>query len=284
MTPTSAEAPGLSRAAYEYRWLLDRGYAGSAALKLVGDKHQLPRDERMLLFRGVCSSDEAVERSSAIAPRHGGGSDARLLVDGYNQALTAMFYLQGRPLFVGNDGLTRDSGGSHGRIPDSALFERAVAMLAALAAREAPAATEIYLDSPVSGSAEHAKLFRRLFAEAGIQAEVFLERSADAPLKAEAIEKSSRNNNRGEMPRGGALFIATSDSGIAAAVAKGELNRTTRSAYLYDAARAAIELAFGPVELLEVSRLLEEEARLVDDAQVERGIDSGDAGFAGDAG
>jgi hypothetical protein len=230
-------SPLLARAATDYRWLLDRGYAPRAALKLVGDRRQMTSDERMILFRGVASSEASASRAALIAAGAGG---RELLVDGYNQALTVMHYLTGRPLFVGSDGLLRDAGGSHGRIADRPLFERAVGALVDCLSRQRPAGVEVYLDAPIPGSAGHAQVFRDLLAAGGIEAEGRLERSADAPLKA--------------APR--LSLVAPSDSAIADALAARAASPDPPR--IYDAARWAIELAFGGPGILDLGRLLAE--------------------------
>jgi hypothetical protein len=241
-------SPALARAALEYRWLLDRRYSASAALKLVGDRHQMSRDERMILFRGVASKKDSEARSALIAAPESIGPGCRILVDGYNQALTVMHYLSGRPLFVGTDGLTRDAGAAHGRIADRDRFERSLGFLADGLAALSPERVAVYLDAPVPGSAAHAALFRSSLEERGVEAIVLLERSADAPLKAAKGLGSE------------SLLVATGDSAIADALAgagSGASAPTGPSARLYDAARRAIEEAFWPVELLDLGRLLE---------------------------
>jgi hypothetical protein len=246
MLPAS---PSLERAALEYRWLIDRDYSAGAALKLVGDKHQLTRDERMILFRGVASKRGSEARSAILAEPSSIGAGRAIFVDGYNQVLTVMHYLAGRPLFIGTDGLLRDAGAAHGRIADPILFERAVGLLADRLAAPSPERVAVYLDAPVPGSAGHASLFRRLLEERGIEAIVLLERSADAPLKAVG-------SLAGESP-----LVATGDSAIADALA-GAASRENAGAaggaMIYDAARCAIELAFGPVDFLDLGRLVEE--------------------------
>jgi hypothetical protein len=234
-------SPSLARAALEYRRLIDWGYSPAASLKLVGDRHQLGRDERVVLFRGVSSSEDSEARARIIASPSSIAPGLELLVDGYNQTLIVMHYLLGRPLFIGTDGLTRDAGGSHGRIADQGLFERSAGILADRLAAVAPERAAVYLDSPVPGSAGHAALFRRLLAERRMEATVLLERSADFPLKAAAFET-------------GAL-IASGDSAIADALAAARA-RAGEGARIYDAARWAIELAFGPAELLDLGRLV----------------------------
>jgi hypothetical protein len=237
------DSPILARAARDYRWLLDRGYPASAALKLVGDRHRMTKDERMILFRGVAGSADSAARAAILSP--GGAEGREILVDGYNQALTVMHFLTGRPLFIASDGLVRDAGGSHGRIADPGLFERAAAALADRLALLAPARVAVFLDAPVPGSAGHAAMFRALLAARGLEAEVRLERSADAPLKAAR----------------GRILVATGDSVIADALAaaRGLPAGEGEGPLIYDAARWAIELAFGKAELLDLRGLLAEE-------------------------
>lgn len=262
-------SPALARAAREYRWLLDRGYSSQAALKLVGDHHQMSRDERMILFRGVAARKDSEARSALLAPPESISPGAAILVDGYNQALTVMHYLSGRPLFIGTDGLTRDAGAAHGRISDRGRFEGSIGILCDRIEALSPERVAVYLDAPVPGSAGHAELFRRALEERGVEAIALLERSADAPLKAAGGRDS------------GAALVATSDSAIADALAAsaarpaiGTFGEALASAFgeaaagpaaeprpgvrLFDAARWAIEMAFGPADLLDLGILLQE--------------------------
>lgn len=248
-------SPLLARAAFDYRWLLDRGYAPRAALKLVGDRLQMTRDERMMLFRGVARSADSSARQALLLDGRSekkltegfaSGIARDLLVDGYNQALTVMHYLAGRPIFIGTDGLARDAGGSHGRIADQTLFERSAAALLHRLAALRPASLIVYLDAPFPGSATHASLFRSLMeAEglpgSGIDCEALLERSADAPLKAAPAHS----------------IVATSDSAIVDALAsRGPGASSVYDARIYDAARWTIELDFGRSGLLDFRELL----------------------------
>jgi hypothetical protein len=208
--------PALAEAANEYRWLLDRGYADSAALRVVGDHHQLEKDERILLFRGVASGSASERRRALLVPSPRGRV---LTIDGHNQAFTVMHYLLGKTLFIGSDGYLRDSGSAHGRIADPGLFFRSIAILADGIASSSPSRVVAYFDAPVSGSAAHAEALRSLLTARGIPAESSIHRSADAPLKARTGE-----------------ILATSDSGILDGCA---------AEVTFDAARAAIEAAFG---------------------------------------
>jgi hypothetical protein len=209
----------LEKAARDYLWLLDRGYSGSAALKLVCDRFQLPREERMLLFRGIAPSKASAARRHLVTDRARGRP---LLVDGHNQALAVMHYLEGRPVFLASDGLVRDAGGSHGRVARPELLERALVLLAERVATAAPSSTLAYFDAPIPRSAGHAEAFRRALAASGLEVEVRLAANPDLALKL--------------APPGS--LVATSDSAIADALAARPAEECLG---LFDAARAAIE-------------------------------------------
>ena len=226
-------APNLPVAARDYRWLLDRGYSGAAALKLVGDRFQLAREERLVLFRAVAAAATSARRRSLL---HASPRGLRILVDGYNQILTVYHYLGGRPVFVSADGFLRDAGGAHGRIADQGRYDRASAILVDAFAEAGPLRVAVYFDAPVPGSAGHARRFRDALGEKGIDAEAFVEKSADAPLKL-AIA--------GDV-------VATSDSAILDAL----VDRAGTGAF--DAARAAIEAAFGERPWLDLGSLLDQ--------------------------
>src|SRR5206468_3399307 len=62
----SANVPALRQATEEMSWLASRGYAGTASLKLVGDRHALTLRQREAVSRCACA-DSAV--SSRLARR-----------------------------------------------------------------------------------------------------------------------------------------------------------------------------------------------------------------------
>lgn len=211
----------LLDAAGDYRWLLDRGYPVTASVKLVGDRHRLDRESRLVLYRGVSDAPSCLRRSSLLS---GPPEDREVWVDGYNQLFTVANYLDGRRLFLSADGLLRDAGAVHGRISREATFLRAQDLLAEALASCAPSRLVLRFDSPVSGSAHHARDFAAALRARGLETEAFLDRSADFPLKS--------------APPGSS--VATSDSVVADALySRGGVT-------LFDAARYALERAFGP--------------------------------------
>jgi hypothetical protein len=222
----------LIGAAADYRWLLDSGYPEQASIKLVGDRFALGKEERLVLFRGISSSAASASRRSAQV---GGAAGRLLLVDAYNQIYSVMHYLAGKPVFVCSDGLLRDAGAAHGRISNAELFDRAAATLARGLARAHIAKALAYFDSPVPYSAAHARAFRETLSAAGVDADCPVVKSADFPLK--------------EAPPGSAA--ATSDSGIV-----DDLAKRAPPIPIFDAARFAIEKAFGPRPWLDMGEIL----------------------------
>jgi hypothetical protein len=212
-------------AARDYRLLLDRGYSGPATLKLVGDRHRLSAEERLILFRGIASTGDSARRRTKLAKEAAGKP---LLLDAYNQAFGIVHYLLGKPCFVATDGLLRDAGANYGRVPHDELLLRAFAELAAGAASCGVARVEAFLDSPVSRSAEHAAGLRAALVSAGLEAAVSIGKSADGAIVA-------RLGGRLGEPEGAAL-VASGDSAL-----------VDRAPAVFDLARRVLEERFGAV-------------------------------------
>lgn len=206
-------------AARDYRLLLDRGYSGPATLKLVGDRRRLRAEERLILFRGIASTEDSARRRSRLVTEAAG---KLLLVDAYNQAFGIVHYLLGKPCFVATDGLLRDAGANYGRVPHDELLLRAFAELAAGAVSCGVARVEAFLDAPVSRSAAHAEAFRAALAAAGLEAEVSIGKSADGAIAARLGGLS------------GAAVVASGDSCL-----------VDRAPAVFDLARSVLEERFG---------------------------------------
>jgi hypothetical protein len=167
----------LRAAIVDYRYLLDRGYPVQATIKLVGDRYRLDRSARVILFRGVLNEETSATIASRIVlelPRR-----ASLCIDGYNVLFTLANYRAGRPLFMGTDGLLRDSGGSHGRFATGTAFAEALTALVDALPGFDPDRVVFYLDAPVSTSHDHAAAIRNACGIRGIPAEVCVVASAD---------------------------------------------------------------------------------------------------------
>jgi hypothetical protein len=181
MKPALGLSDALRSAAGDYLFLLDRGYPDTASVKIVGDRYRLSKEERGMLFRGLASTEKARARRRKLTERP---TSKELHVDGYNVLFTLLNYRQGKRLFISSDGFLRDTGGVHGRFTDRSLFyDLARELLAFLPGRGFSAVT-VYLDSPVSHSAEHAGFIRELISLEGLSGTCELCASADYCLKA----------------------------------------------------------------------------------------------------
>lgn len=154
----------LQGAVADLSWLLGRGYAPTASLKLVGDRHGLDGDQRRAALRMSCAPQAAADRRVRQVVR----ADA-LHIDGYNVLTTVQVALMGGELLECTDGTLRDMAGMHGRWrgdPDPA-FARIDATLRRLKVKSA---TWLF-DAPVSGSATMAGKARALGWDAEVVAD-----------------------------------------------------------------------------------------------------------------
>lgn len=170
----------FKQAMKDYSFLLDKDYPERPALKLAGDRYRLSGLQRTVLFRGITAAGKARSRQSKIFHLLKGKP---LHVDGYNVLFTVMNYLLGKTVFISNDGLMRDSGGTYGGIEDETFFYKAVDLFLDFIKKSEVGPVIIYLDSPVSGSTSHKNELESRMHRAGIDGEVVLEKEADVRLK-----------------------------------------------------------------------------------------------------
>lgn len=173
------------RAVVDYFFLVERSYARSSALKLVGDHYQLNSEQRSMLYRGVNSSEEAERRGRKLTDRVG---SVALHIDGLNVLYTVTNYLYGRVLFISTDGLLRDAAELHGRGDSESpkrrnLMTNAITLLMTWLSEHAPSEVVVYLDEPVSMSGELAALLRGELAALKLRGTAKTVHSADFELK-----------------------------------------------------------------------------------------------------
>lgn len=146
-----ARWPALRRATFELSWLLGRGYAEAAALKLVGDRHSLRARQRDAIRRAACTDAERERRASKRVTVDD-LADRVVALDGFNCIIAIEAGLSGAPLFVGRDGVYRDLSSVHGSYRKVSETERAVQLIAELLERARVREAAWYLDRPVSNS------------------------------------------------------------------------------------------------------------------------------------
>lgn len=148
---TPETLPGLRTATAELNWLLERGYAGKAALTLVGDRHALTERQRMAVYRSACAPSTVTDRArrevDLIPP---------IAVDGFNLLITIEAALSGGVLLMGCDGCIRDLASMHGSYRSVEETDRALATIG----ETLPRSAVWYLDQPVSNSGRLAARLR----------------------------------------------------------------------------------------------------------------------------
>jgi hypothetical protein len=155
--------PTLRLAVEEYSWLLGRGYAVDAALKLVGDHHQLMARQRLAIARVACS-DAALARRRACRLRQDQLAGRSLAVDAFNVIIALEIALGGGLGLIGRDGARRDLGSVHGTYRKVLETPRAIEIFTRGLVACEPAHVACYLDRPVSNSGKLAAAIRTQFA------------------------------------------------------------------------------------------------------------------------
>ena len=141
----------LCRAAADFCWLLDRGYAHDSGLKLVGDRYNLVARQRTAVNRCCCP-----EASAARRREHEVGAEqlhgAAMWLDGYNVLTTVEAALAGGVILAARDGAYRDMASMHGSYRKVAETRPALELLGRTLAEAGVSEGRWLLDRPVSNS------------------------------------------------------------------------------------------------------------------------------------
>jgi hypothetical protein len=192
----SADAlPILRDAVGDLSWLRTRGYSEASALKLVGDRYQLRRRQRVAVGRSACS-DPARRLRASRSCQSRDIADRPLLIDGLNVITTIEVALSGGVLLLGRDQCLRDMASFHGSYRLVHETEQAVGMLLDVVERLKPAETRIYIDRPISNSGRLAAIVRSAAAARNLHVEA---------LTADGVDETLKGSN---------AVIATADSAI----------------------------------------------------------------------
>ncbi|MGB1015917.1 MAG: DUF434 domain-containing protein [Nannocystaceae bacterium] len=141
----------LRQAVEEYGWLLTRGYAAQAALKLVGDRHQLTARQRKAIYRCACTDHARINRSAhQCRPEDLGGRE--LEIDGFNLLITVETALAGGLVLVGRDTAHRDLASVHGSYRTVVHTREALQRIGDSLGRLQIRSAHWWLDRPVGNS------------------------------------------------------------------------------------------------------------------------------------
>lgn len=173
--------PALRAAVDELSWLLERGYAIHASLKLVGDRWGLTERQRKAVARCACGASALATRiCHRVEPEDVAGQP--VVLDGFNVLTTLEAALGGAVVLVGRDGCLRDIAGVHGNYRKvEETVPAAILVGETLEELDAGRCTWL-LDRPVSNSGRLGALLRTLAEERGWDWQVELPFTADPVL------------------------------------------------------------------------------------------------------
>ncbi|MGH9769970.1 MAG: DUF434 domain-containing protein [Blastocatellia bacterium] len=160
----AASLPALRGAVADLSWLLSRGYAAAASLKLVGDHFALKERQRLAVARAACSDRQKESRKQNCMPLESiNGQD--LLIDGFNIIVTMEAALSGGVLIRCRDGCVRDMSSVHGSYRSVAETEESIRLISETLLGAELASALWLLDRPVSNSGRLAERIREMAAE-----------------------------------------------------------------------------------------------------------------------
>lgn len=171
----------LKEAKIDLKFLLERGYRRQSALKLVGDRYQLNRAERSILFRSVMLEQEAsIIRLKRLKPEQLRGE--KVIVDGFNVLNTVEAMLRGEPLILCDDEVLRDILETHSKYRLSHLTTKALEVILEFLKKAGVAEVEVLYESQISRSGEIAGLTRRTLSQIGLQGGARTAKTVDSIL------------------------------------------------------------------------------------------------------
>lgn len=181
----------LKEATIDLRFLLGRGYNREGAVAFVGDKYQLNKEERLILYRAVYDSKKASAHArKKMAAKAISGK--KVAVDGYNVILTVETMLKNKKLILCDDDFVRDISAVHGKHKPTETTEKALGILINFLKGFNPQEVVFFYDSQVSLSGETASLTRRMLKESRLNGDAKAVKQADTgALKYGEIVSSS---------------------------------------------------------------------------------------------
>jgi hypothetical protein len=161
---TGEQIPRLREATSDLSWLLGRGYAIKAAVKIVGDRYALTERQRLAVSRAACSEERKHARSArCVAPD--GLANRCVVIDGFNLIITMEAALGGGMLLHCQDGCIRDLSSVHGSYRAVEETERAIIIIGEALENLRAGSARWLLDKQVSNSGRLAALLRQIASE-----------------------------------------------------------------------------------------------------------------------
>jgi hypothetical protein len=160
----------LTRATYDLKFLLNRGYRKKGALNFVSNKYILSKNERNYLFRKTFSDSKSISRKEKLISMDD-ISERNVFVDGYNVLITSEVILNHDfdSLVMCDDGVLRDLKAVFGKYHMGTHTKKVIVFVLDLINQYKPICINFLYDRPVSKSGELAKLTNLILKEQGIK-------------------------------------------------------------------------------------------------------------------
>ncbi|MCZ3364685.1 MULTISPECIES: DUF434 domain-containing protein [Methanobacterium] len=173
----------LKEAAFDLRFLLNRGYRKKGALQFVANKYVLNKDERNYLARSIFSDLISKKRQEKIIDISK-IKDELLLVDGYNVLITveSLYNEDYDSIILCDDMVIRDLNAVFGKYKFNNATEMALNKILDLISLYAPSYTYFFFDSPVSFSGKLAGLTKKIMAGYNLSGNICLSKTVDTEI------------------------------------------------------------------------------------------------------
>ncbi|MFX0132842.1 MAG: DUF434 domain-containing protein [Candidatus Hodarchaeota archaeon] len=158
----------LKNGAKDLQYLLNRGFNKKSALKLVGDRYILNKNERNILFRAIFSENEVIERKKKVLSQNE-LKNRILSIDGYNILITLETMLKNHILIMATDGFFRDASKISKRYKKSEKTDLAIKLMFEKLVEITPKFIYIFFDKPFSKSGEFTALINKKLSEFGLE-------------------------------------------------------------------------------------------------------------------
>ena len=150
----------LREAAIDFRYLLSRGYNRKSIIDLVGDKWNLNRDERHILYRAIFSLEEIkVRQWNEVQIEDIEGKT--VAIDTYNILITIESFLKGLVIIQADDQYLRDISRVFNKYKQSPYTLQSIQMILTELQSHHPKEILFYLDKNISRSGELAALIKK---------------------------------------------------------------------------------------------------------------------------
>ncbi|MFX1295902.1 MAG: DUF434 domain-containing protein [Promethearchaeota archaeon] len=162
--------PHLKEAATDIRHLLNRGYNRKSIIELVGNRWNLNRDERHILYRSIFSYEEIKARKwNEVKIEKIIGKI--IAIDTYNVLITIESFLKGLLLIEADDGYLRDISKVSNKYKQSSYTVKAIQMILKKLKPYQPKRLLFFLDKDISRSGELAAFIKKELSKFNVNGE-----------------------------------------------------------------------------------------------------------------